>query len=324
MFLIFKAIFEAIMPNNKPQYKLFCEQEKNLPLFLQYEWFNSLYEDSTWDVALEVRGKEVIGFLPYVVAKKKSFKIITPQFLSPYQGVWIKYPEGQKYASKVGYEKEVINSLINQLPKVDAFKQNFMPGFKNWMPFSWKGYEQTTRYTYIINDISNPEIVFSDFKENIRREIRKAKKSLTIKVVDDIDLMYQLKQKVYQENNDVYPIPKSKLDAVFNYCKEHDCGELLIAQDEKGSIHSIILYVWDNESAYYLHGVTDSEYKTSGSMSLLLWEAIKKSSNKTKVFNFEGSMVESIERFFRGFGGEQTPYFQINKTDSKVLKLLNY
>ncbi|MBL4592271.1 MAG: GNAT family N-acetyltransferase [Flavobacteriales bacterium] len=311
------------MTRNKELYKQFCEQE-SIPLFLQYKWFNAIYEDKEWDIAIDQKAGNILGVLPYVIAKKKSFKVITPQFLSPYQGVWIKYPEGQKYASKVGFEKEVINGLIEQLPKVDAFKQNFLPGFTNWMPFNWKGYEQSTRYTYIINDISDTDKVFTDFKENIRREVRKAGKSMTVEVVEDIDLMFQMKLKVYEANNDTYPIPLNKLKTIYNYCKENNCGELLIAKDSDDNIHSILLYVWDNESAYYLHGVTDFTFKTSGSMSLLLWEAIKRSATKTKAFNFEGSMVESIERYFRGFGGEQTPYFQISKTDSKVLKLLNY
>ena len=311
------------MTESKQLYQQFCEQE-DLPLFLQFNWFNDHYKDAEWDVSVFKKGENVVGILPYVIAKKKSFKIITPQFLSPYQGVWVKYPEGQKYASKVGFEKEVINGLIEQLPKIDAFKQNFLPGFTNWMPFNWKGYEQSTRYTYIINDISDIDNVFADFKENIRREIRKAEKSLVVEVVKDVDLMYQMKQKVYESNNDIYPIPLSKLKSVYDYCQTNNCGELIVAKDGDGNIHSILLYVWDTESAYYLHGVTDIKHKTSGSMSLLLWEAIKKSSSKTKSFNFEGSMVESIERYFRGFGGEQTPYFQISKTDSKVLKLLNY
>jgi hypothetical protein len=59
-------------------------------------------------------------------------------------------------------------------------------------------------------------------------------------------------------------------------------------------------------------------------MSLLLWEAINKSAKKAKAFNFEGSMIEPIERYFRAFGGKLTPYFEIKKTSSKFLKLLNY
>ena len=82
--------------------------------------------------------------------------------------------------------------------------------------------------------------------------------------------------------------------------------------------------MWDNSSAYYLQGVTADKFKTTGSMSLLLWEAISRSASKSKAFNFEGSMIESIEHYFRAFGGVQTPYFEIKKTSSKFLKLFNY
>ena len=312
------------MTKNKQQYYHFCEQNKGVPLFLKYTWFNNLYAKNEWNVAVVEKKGNIIAILPYVLTHKKGFNIITPQFLSPYQGVWILYPEGQKYASKKSFEKEVITALIDQLPKTAAFKQNFLPGFTNWLPFFWKGFEQTTRYTYVINDLLDTNKVFTDFKDNIRREIRKAEKTVTISTLSSIDLMYQMKLKVYQNNKEEYVVPFEKLKTIFDYCLSNNCGELLVAKDAEGNIHSILLYVWDEVSAYYLHGVTASEFKTSGSMSLLLWEAIKRSSKKTKTFNFEGSMVESIERYFRAFGGTQTPYFQIKKTNSKVLKLLNY
>ncbi|MCO6499561.1 MAG: GNAT family N-acetyltransferase [Vicingus serpentipes] len=312
------------MLDNKLTYKQFCEQEKAVPLFLKYEWFNTLYNDIEWNVAIEYKGGNLLGFLPYVITKKKGFSLITPQFLSPYQGVYLNYPLDQKYANKLGFEKEVINGLIEQIPPVNAFKQNFLPQFTNWLPFQWKGFEQTTRYTYIINDLSDKDVIFSNFKDNIRREIRKAEKSLVIEVIDDITALYKMKKEVYQANKEDYSIPLEKLKAVYGYCKQNNCGELLVAKDGEGNIHSILLYVWDEESAYYLHGVTSLKYKTTGSMSLLLWEAIQRSSIKTKAFNFEGSMVEAIERYFRAFGGIQTPYFQISKTDSKILKLLKY
>ena len=38
-----------------------------------------------------------------------------------------------------------------------------------------------------------------------------------------------------------------------------------------------------------------------------------------KHFNFEESMIKPIERFFRAFGGEQVPYFEITKINSKII-----
>ncbi len=311
------------MKSSKEKYQKFCEENIGVPLFLRYSWYQSLFGDN-WDVVLIERKGNVLGFLPYILTKKKTFSLVRPPMLTPYQGVWLNYPEEQKYTNRLSFEKEVVAEIINQLPPLDAFQQKFVPEFTNWLPFYWEGFNQTTRYTYILEDLSDKNRIFDEFRDNIRREIRKAEKVLTIEVISDIDLLYQLKQDVYQANNEEYPISKDLLNRVGNYCSENNCGELLAAKDTEGNIHSILLYVWDENSAYYLHGGTNVEFKTSGSMSLLLWEAIKRSASKTKAFNFEGSMMESIERYFRAFGGKQVPYFEISKTNSKLLKLLKH
>ena len=58
-------------------------------------------------------------------------------------------------------------------------------------------------------------------------------------------------------------------------------------------------------------------------MSLLMWEAIKYASTVTTKFDFEGSMIEPIENFFKGFGAVQQQYTNISKINSKSILLLN-
>ena len=53
--------------------------------------------------------------------------------------------------------------------------------------------------------------------------------------------------------------------------------------------------------------------RPAGANTLLYWEAIRLAAEVSRVFDFEGSMVEPIEHYFRGFGGRQTPYFCISK-----------
>lgn len=309
---------------NKEKYKKTCEEHENIPFFLRFNWYNSLFSENEWDVVVEEQNDKVVGFLPYYVVKKVNFKVIAPPALTPYQGVWLDYNDEQKYTNRLSFEKKIITSLISKLPKVDSFKQKFYPEYTNWLPFYWKDFSQTTRYTYILKNNSNTTDLFANFRENIRREIRKAEKTLSISILDKVDELFHLKVKTYQEKKENYPFTLSVLNKAFKYCKTNNCGELLVAKDADGNIHSIVLYVWDNNSAYYLHGVTNPDFKTSGSMSLLLWEAINRSFQKTQKFNFEGSMMEPIERYFRAFGGVQTPYFEISKTSSKLLKILNY
>ena len=96
---------------------------------------------------------------------------------------------------------------------------------------------------------------------------------------------------------------------------------MLMAKDTEGNRHAALYLVWDEQSAYYLMGGADETHKNSGAYSLLLWNAMKIAAGLTRQFNFCGSMLPTIERFFRSFGGEQIPYFHLKKINSKALKL---
>ena len=79
-------------------------------------------------------------------------------------------------------------------------------------------------------------------------------------------------------------------------------------------MHAVAYVVWDEHAAFYLLGGADPELRTSGASSLLLWEALQRARSRTDVFDFEGSMLAPVERFFRGFGAVQTPYLRVTRS----------
>ena len=83
---------------------------------------------------------------------------------------------------------------------------------------------------------------------------------------------------------------------------------VLGARDGNGKLHAVGYFIGDKNTVYYLAGGGDSNLRNSGAMSLLMWHAIKKVSLTSKIFDFEGSMIEPIERFFRSFGAQQVSY----------------
>ncbi len=50
-----------------------------------------------------------------------------------------------------------------------------------------------------------------------------------------------------------------------------------------------------------------------------MWEAIRFAASVTRSFDFEGSMIEPVEKFFRAFGATQTAYHNVFKTNSRLL-----
>ena len=96
------------------------------------------------------------------------------------------------------------------------------------------------------------------------------------------------------------------------------------AVDEQENIHAVVYLIWDQGCAYYLLAGDDPSKRASGAGILLVWEAIQftKKELGLTLFDFQGSMIPSIERVRRQFGAKQCPYFLVQKYNSRSFKWL--
>lgn len=309
---------------NKEKYRELCKKESSIPIFSRDWWLDAVCGEDQWDVILIERGNQIIASMPYFRKKKLIFNLLTQPPLTQHMGIWIRYPDGQKYEKKLSFEKEVLTEIIDRLPSFDHFQQNFHYSLTNWLPFYWKRFKQTTRYTYVIEDISNFETVASGFSHSKRKDINKARK--IVNVYEDLDAsdFYSNHKMTLEKQNQKISYSFDLFEKIYNGSYKNHAGKVLYTIDNIGNIHSAIFVVWDEISAYYLISTIDPDFRNSGSASLLISEMIKYLSNKTKKFDFEGSMIEGVEASFKSFGSIQTPYFLVSKTNSKLLMLRNF
>jgi hypothetical protein len=84
-------------------------------------------------------------------------------------------------------------------------------------------------------------------------------------------------------------------------------------KDKNQVLHSALFLVWDKINSYTLACAINPKFKSDGTSTKMFWEAIKFMSDKTQVFDFAGSMIESVALSFQLFGAKQVPYFNISK-----------
>jgi hypothetical protein len=291
-------------------------------IFSQPWWLDAVAPDRWGEVVIE-KGGSVVARLPYVI-RKKSFgrTFLEMPKLTKTLGPWLR-PYPGKYTNRLSEEKELMTELIARLPPFASFLQNFDYTITNWLPFYWQGFSQTTRYTYVLEDLSNIDQVWNGLRENIKTDIRKSEKIVSIRNDLSFEDFMTLNRKVFsRQGKDAWYSSEfaSRLDAA---CFANGRRKIFFAEDGKGQLHAAVYIVWDEHSAYYLMGGGDPELRNSGATSLCMWEAIKFAATVTQKFDFEGSMIEPVERFFRAFGARQIPFFQISKINSRVLKVAN-
>jgi hypothetical protein len=69
----------------------------------------------------------------------------------------------------------------------------------------------------------------------------------------------------------------------------------------------------------YLAGAQDPNEKITGLMTRLVWKGISTGFERCQLFDFEGSMIQGVEGFFRGFGARPVPLLHIRKNELPLL-----
>lgn len=303
---------------NKTSYIAFCQEHSaRLPIFVQPWYLDAVCDDGAWDAVVVAEKDEVAAVLPYFLKQKVGFRYVTMPHFTKHMGVF--------FAKEFSLSKQhqLLEQLIAQLPKVHAFHQSFHPDFTNWLPFYWAGFRQTTRYTYRLN-VSDLDEVFQNINRNMRRNIKKAQAQLTVTTGGSAEDFYAINRLSFERQGLRPPYTYEQFRRHDEVLSKHSARQFLFAKDATGRTHSAAHLIWDAQRSYYHIAGDDPDLRDSGAGILLVWEAIRYTNEvlKLQVFDFEGSMIRSVEAIRRQFGAAQVPYFDIWQYHSRLYRFL--
>jgi len=310
--------------NNKTLYQRFCEEEKEIPVFVKPWYLDAVCQskNESWEILLVLENEKIIASLPYCLKRKNGFQYSVLPPLTKYLGPYIII---EKRSSKNTHK--ICNAFIDQFPKPALFQQNFHYNFTDWLPFYWAGFEQTTRYSYVLEGLQDLDQVYNNFSSDYRNnKIRKAEKAIKVVSNLSVEAFFEVVMMSFQRQG--LPLPFS-----LDFFKEYDAAmvennsrKLFFAVDNQNRIHSVVYLLFDHDRAYYHLAGDNPDLRRSGASILLVWEAIKYTRNELglNIFDFEGSMIKPIERVRRQFGAIQKPYFEIKKYNSLLFKILEW
>jgi hypothetical protein len=284
-------------------------------IFQQPWWLDAVAPGRWGETAVERSGR-VVARMPYVVRGRPRLRMLTMPPLTQTLGPWVER-ESPGTARALGDELALLARLEAALPRADAFVQQFAPSEMNALPFHWAGYRLELQYTYRLTGLQSQTALWDGMRGSARREIRKARHRVEVRDDLALDRFHAIWAKTFARQGIPVPATLSQLARLDAACAAHGARVKLSAHDESDRVHAVAYVVWDPEAAFYLLGGADPALRTSGASSLLIWDALQRARAITDVFDFEGSMLAPVERFFRGFGAVQTPYLRVTRTSPR-------
>jgi Acetyltransferase (GNAT) domain len=283
----------------------------------QEPWWLNLAGAGHWDEAVVSDAAGVVARLPYRRLRRHGAVILTQPHLTPYAGPWFR-SSAARASREFSGRRQLTAELLARLPRYDLFSQNLWPALPDWLPFCWEGFTQSTAYTHWLRDLSDTERLWAGLLEATRRQIRKARRQLEVVVADDVERLCELHELTFRQQGLSPPRERALVRRIVEGALRAGHARIAFAVDEARNAHAVNLLVFDQRSAHYLLGGSDARHRGSGAASLLMWDAIEFAARVSRMFDFEGSMVEGIARFFRGFNPETVPVLHVYRASRRA------
>ncbi len=283
-------------------------------VFCRSWWLRAVCPDSFDILVLRESGRIVAGMpLPY--RRRRGARAIIMPPLTQTLGVLLAPQERADYQRALSQEMAWMGALVEGIPPCASLVTRLHPSLGNWLPFYWAGYQQTTRYTYILDGLGDLERVSSELAHSKRKNIKRAQGLVAVQQDLDPGAFYDNHALTLRKQGDRINYPRELFLRLHEACYAHAAGKTWYAVDEAGHLHAAIFVAYDAHTAYYLLSSIDPDHRNSGAATLLVWEAIQHVAPLTQRFDFEGSMVQGVEQSFRRFGARQAPFFQIERVN---------
>ncbi len=272
-----------------------------------------------WKAVIVSEKGQWLAVLPLKISRKYGISYVFNPPFCQYVGLFFGEIAKKNATQAFALKKKLVKAIVEALPKeVKVFNVKFAPEFDYPLPFHWAGYELQARYSYWIDNQADKLAIFKNFEERTRTYINKAVKSgLVVQSVESIDAIIEL-----ANARSAYPLDGVLLKKLWAALRQQQIGTALEVRDTNGRLHAGLIYQQFDNKLLHLFSAFDAELGNQGGMSLAIWRSIEAAGPAVQVIDFEGSMLEPVEHFFRGFGTRPVPYLQVKK--NSFPKLLHW
>ncbi|MDG1296511.1 MAG: hypothetical protein P8P48_05190 [Saprospiraceae bacterium] len=273
-----------------------------------YAWYLNAVCDN-WD-ALIINDYEVVLPLPFVT--KFGFKLYTQPILSQQLGPF----------SKEALSENTIRLLFNNLP-VSPWRLNLNLSTEITIPKTHSFLNPIKRINQVIDLDQSMEEIELKFNRSVRRNLKAGLENLgPLESLNDTKEVTEFYQNILKDKVNLDREAYKRTLNLFKVAEENNMAKFYQIRHKKSGLPvckgAVIL---DDKRVINLFSTSLKTKDAKGAATLYIYLLLKKFQSEKKVFDFEGSNIPEINKFFNSFGAETTYYYSIDKMHP-LLKLV--
>jgi hypothetical protein len=276
-----------------------CISQSAFETIYPYSWYLDLVSPG-WDALVLDDFRAV---MPLTWTKKMGFRLLLQPVLAQQLGVFTRDSPGTA----------LLEGFLDNIPARFRYIDICLNKKNRDIPGKWDSIE---RHNYEL-DLSVPE---DSYNTNTRRNLQKGQtQDFDFRSISTKEYLY-LKFHGIRETRPA--VRWSYLENLFEGLLRLKKAEIfgLFREDE---LQAAAILGYAVSRTIYLNGCNSDAGKENRAMFVLMDRLISRSRGAEKIFDFEGSNIPGVARFYEGFGGKRTIYPRIVKTSFPFLRKVN-
>ncbi|MDA3891356.1 MAG: hypothetical protein PF517_06780 [Salinivirgaceae bacterium] len=263
-------------------------------LIYGYSWYLDIVCEN-WD-ALILDNYRAVMPLPW--KSKFGIKFIYHPFFSQQLGVF--YKEGISFN---------LADFIGAIPKI-FLKYEFALNYNN----ACEILPLNKRVNYLLNLNKKYDELLARYDTKCRRNVKLSKNEDDVSLVNNLPINILLNLKKENAKNDLTEHHYRTMHSLLSHLIDKKMAFIIGVSDKNNILLGAAAFIHKPNRIIYLFSASSTLGKKKRVMYRILDHVIFENAEKNIFLDFEGSMIESIARFFRSFGGKTETYYRINKS----------
>jgi hypothetical protein len=216
-------------------------------------------------------------------------------------------------AEKVSIMRRFGESLARAIKGYDSFSYVAGAMAPDLQVFLWAGYRVELVYTFRFEAAIAVDQILQGMTRQHRQNLAKAQQQMTVEVGGNIDILMDLNRQTFSRQGLPLPYQESLPRHLWAAARSRGLADIYLARTAEGAAVAGVLVVHDRCNTCQIVSGMDSETRSSAGGYLVAWQAIQDAILAGRAFDFEGSSLRGVERYYRHWGAAAKPIWRLER-----------
>ncbi|MFC5271145.1 GNAT family N-acetyltransferase [Adhaeribacter terreus] len=292
-----------------------CVRNSAQQMLYAYSGYLEISTSGNWDAIVEMQAGKYVSVFPLPFKKMLGEPFVYQPFHSQQLGLFTTSES----------RETTVNTFLAKIPK--QFRKVYLQlNTQNTFEVGPlpTGFLSVPRVTFHLNLAYEYSVLKESFSTNVKRNIKKAKKEkYEVATTENLpDLIKLYRQTRGKELKDVKDRHYALFEKQYAFLLQNSLAQLSEIR-QNGELIAGALFLKQPGKLVFLFSAASETGKQHGAMPFLISRIIKQYAGTSTIFDFEGSSIPNLARFYSSFGAKPVTYLSVSRNNLPwYLKLL--